>query len=138
MNLLGIEAITYGVTDLAACTRYLDDWGFARDGSAAQPRFLTAEGTWVELRAHDDAALPPLRHVSPFFTGSSAREVIWGVDSPATRDALAADLSRDRTVTRDGAGTLHSVDTAGNAIGFRVTSRTALPPAQLPVNLPGA
>jgi catechol 2,3-dioxygenase-like lactoylglutathione lyase family enzyme len=138
MNILGIEGITYGVTDRAACVRYLEDWGFTRSGSGPHPRFVTAEGTWIELRPHDDAALPPLRHASPFFTGSCAREVVWGVDSPSTLDALAEGLARDREVTRDAQGTLHTTDAGGNPIGLCVTRRVALQPSGLSVNVPGA
>lgn len=136
MKILGVEGITYGVTDPEACIRYLDDWGFARmDGAHA--RFRTAEQTWVEVRSHDDTALPPLHHSSPFFSGSCAREVTWGVDSAASLDALAADLARDRSVTCDGAGTLHSTDAGGNAIAFRVTARMAVHPEPQLANLPG-
>jgi catechol 2,3-dioxygenase-like lactoylglutathione lyase family enzyme len=138
MNILGIEGITYGVTDFATCIRYLQDWGFTRAEADGPARFLTAEGTWIELRASEDPALPRLRHESPFFTGSCAREVVWGVDSAATLDKLGADLSRDRVVTRDAQGTLHTTDTGGNPIGLRVTQRVALPASSLPVNLPGA
>ena len=138
MNIIGIERIVYGVTDLAACARYLEDWGFTRKpGPGAEADFETAEKTVVSLRAHDDASLPALRHKSAFFQGSCGREVIWGVDSDATLRAIAAELSRDRNVTED-AGALHSHDDSGNPIGFCLTRRVPAVQAPLEFNLVGA
>ena len=71
MNIIGIERIVYGVTDLPACVRYLNDWGFhpcSQDEGGAD--FETAEKTVVSLRHAGDASLPPLHHQSLFFTGS--------------------------------------------------------------------
>jgi hypothetical protein len=139
MNIIGIEKIVYGVTDMAAGSRYLTDWGFrplASSPSAAD--FATAEQTVVSLRAHDDVLLPPLHHHSAFFTGSCGREVIWGVDSATTLQAVGADLRRDREVTEDAEGTLHFSDDAGNAVGFCVTRRVPVIEQPLAFNLVGA
>ena len=135
MNILGIERVVYGVTDLEACSRYLSDWGFTAAGNGD---FETAEKTVVSLRAHDDGMLPELRHKSAFFEGSCGREVIWGADGDATMSALAGELARDRIVTEDADGTLHSHDDAGNAIGFCVTRREPVVLAPLEFNLVGA
>ena len=139
MNIIGIERIVYGVADMAACSRYLIDWGFVPCGQASTGAdFATLEKTVVSLRAHDDTALPPLHHNSLFFTGSCGREVIWGVDSAATLVAIATELRRDRKVTEDAEGTLHSSDEAGNAIGFCVTRRVPVIEPPLEFNLVGA
>jgi hypothetical protein len=123
MGIIGIERIVYGVTDLASCSRYLNDWGFTPRTDGGRLAFETAEKTCVEIKAHDDPSLPPLRHSSAFFNGSCGREVIWGVDSEATLGNLRKELGRDREVTMDTHGTLHSSDCAGNPIGFCVTRR---------------
>lgn len=139
MNIVGIERVVYGVTDVATCTGYLTDWGFLpAGGTGPAVEFETAEKTVVELRAHDDAALVRLHHQSPFFEGSCGREVIWGVDSAATLTAVGAALHKDRDVASDGAGILHSVDDAGNAIGFCVTRRATVIQEALQFNLVGA
>ncbi len=139
MNIIGIERIVYGVTDFAACVRYLTDWGFApRAADATAAEFETAEKTVIELRPHDAASLPSLNHRSPFFNGSCGREVIWGVDSAATLAAIGAELRRDRGVTEDAEGGLHCVDDGGNTIGFCVTRRVVQVQAPLQYNLTGA
>jgi catechol 2,3-dioxygenase-like lactoylglutathione lyase family enzyme len=139
MNIIGIERIVYGVTDLAACARYMNDWGFLETASGATgATFETAEKTVVSLRAHDDPSLPALRHKSAFFQGSCGREVIWGAGDASTLSAIAGELSRDRIVTEDSDGTLHSHDDAGNAIGFCLTRRVPVVQAPLAFNLVGA
>ena len=135
MNIIGIERVVYGVQDLAACGRYLTDWGFV---SAGQGEYETAEKTVVRLRTKDDASLPAIRHKSAFFDGSCGREVIWGVDSGDTLSAIAGELSRDRIVTEDAERTLHSQDDAGNAVGFCVTKRVPVVQPPLAFNLVGA
>ena len=138
-GIIGIERLVYGVTDEAACARYLTDWGFdARGESPMQREFGTREQTVIELRAHNDPALPALSHQSPFFEGSCGREVIWGVDSARTLSAIGAELQRDRPVGEDAAGQLHCLDDAGNAIGFCVSRRKPVAQVPLSFNLTGA
>jgi catechol 2,3-dioxygenase-like lactoylglutathione lyase family enzyme len=139
MNILGIEQLVYGVADMAACIKYLGDWGFTRCETGGQgAAFETAEKTRVVLRAADDPHLPPLSHHSVFYQGSCAREVIWGVDNAATLKALGAELSRDREVRDDAEGVLHSTDASGNAIGFCVTRRVPVVEPPLEFNRVGA
>ena len=139
MNIIGIERIVYGVVDLAACTRYMNDWGFTPGkANVSGADFETAEKTVVSLRAHDDASLPPIQHHSLFFSGSCGREVIWGADTASTLAAIGAELRRDRIVTENAEGTLHCADEAGNAIGFCVTRRVPVVELPLAFNLVGA
>jgi catechol 2,3-dioxygenase-like lactoylglutathione lyase family enzyme len=123
MSILGVQTILYGVDDLDACTRFYDDFGLeplGRDERGAD--FGLPEGSRVLLRRSDDPSLPPA-----FASGPGAREVIWGVDSTASLEALAKNLAADREVTRDADGTLHTRDDIGIPIGFRVWQR--VPPA---------
>ena len=60
MTILGIERITYGVTDLDTCRRFFADWGLkevAHDETLA--RFETLNGCEVLLALASDPALPP-------------------------------------------------------------------------------
>ena len=126
MTILGIESIVYGVAELETCARFFDDFGLAaerRDETGAD--FRLAEGSSVLVRPIDDPSLPP-----PFAPGPGLRELVWGVDSEASLDAIAAELGRDRPVRRDDGGTLHAIDDAGIAIGFRLYRRT--PPQDPP------
>jgi len=128
MKIVGVEALIYGSEDVAAATRFHEDWGLELvEKGAAGADFTLPDRTTVHVRAIDDAALPPAS-----VPGSTVREVIWGVADAASLDAIGAELARDREVTTDVAGTLHSVDDLGYRIGFRLTLRTPAP-VSLPV-----
>lgn len=129
MNITGLEALVFGVDDLAACRRYLLDYGLAQvDGD----RFEALDGTAVVLRARDDASLPP-----SMGTASMLRETVYGVADEAVLDAIEAELRRDRAVARSGTA-LRSVDDMGFALAFQVTRRRPLELAAETVNAPGA
>lgn len=68
----GIDAITFGVEDVALCRRFFTDWGLRE---AAPGRFETLNGCEVLVRPKDDPALPPAME-----PGSTLREVVWGTD----------------------------------------------------------
>ncbi|MEG2629567.1 MAG: glyoxalase, partial [Comamonas sp.] len=56
MNILGPDALVFGVDDLPACRQYLIDYGL-RD--AGNDFFEALDGTGIALRAKDDATLAP-------------------------------------------------------------------------------
>lgn len=130
MTITGIDAVTFGVADLPAATRFLEDWGVKRAGAG---NYRCADRSEVRIRALDAPGLPPA--VEP---GSTLREIVWGVDSKRALDAIRRELTRDREVRADRDGTLHTVDDAGMAIAFRVTKRIKLKGKPLGFNTPGA
>lgn len=129
MNIIGPDALVFGVDDLAACRQYLLDYGLSE---AAAGRFEALDGTAVVLRAKDDPTLPP-----GLGTASQLRETVYGVADAATLDAIEAELRRDREVTRRD-GVLRAVDDMGFALAFQVTVRRPLALAGETVNAPGA
>lgn len=129
MNIIGPDALVFGVDDLAACRQYLADYGL-RD--AGDGRFEALDGTAVIVRAKDDPLLPP-----GMGTASMLRETVYGVADAATLDAIAAELSKDRPVTRDG-GVVRAHDDLGFALAFQVTVRRPLDMPAEAVNAPGA
>lgn len=135
MDFTGIASITYTAADMAEAKRLFTDWGLTRV-SATRTRlvFETSSGNRIEVRVDDAPGLPPRLE-----GGSSFREVVFGVATAARRDAIAADLARDREVTRDADGTVHSIDDLGIHIGVRVWKprKAATPPATV-WNRPGA
>jgi catechol 2,3-dioxygenase-like lactoylglutathione lyase family enzyme len=138
LNIIGVESITYGVTDLEKCSRYLGDWGLhpiSHDIAGAV--FETLEKTTVQLRKADDSALPPLHCDTAFFKGSCGREVIWGVDNATTLAAIGAELSKDRDVSEAPDGSLHSIDDANNPLGFCITQRKVAKLTHPAINSPG-
>ncbi len=129
MNIIGPDALVFGVDDLAACGQYLVDYGLSDVGNG---RYEALDGTAVVIRHQDDSTLPP-----GLGTASLLRETVYGVADAATLDAIAAELGRDRTVTRQG-GVLRCHDDMGFALAFQLTVRRPLALAAETVNAPGA
>ena len=71
--IVGIDRITYGVEDVELCRRFFRDWGLRETDIG----FETLNGGEVLVRHKDDPSLPPAME-----TGSTLREVIFGLDSP--------------------------------------------------------
>jgi catechol 2,3-dioxygenase-like lactoylglutathione lyase family enzyme len=112
----------YGVDDLDTSTRFYEDFGLELvEREAEVARFQLAEGSSVILRRRGDPALP-----EPFLAEAGPREIIWGLDSQASLEAVTSDLRRDRTVSVDADGTVRCSDDSGIRIGFRVFPRQPL------------
>jgi catechol 2,3-dioxygenase-like lactoylglutathione lyase family enzyme len=129
MNIIGLDALVFGVDDIDACSRYLADYGLANAGDG---RFEALDGTAIVIRAKADRSLP----AGPG-TASMLRETVYGVANAATLDAIEAELARDRTVTRRG-GVLRCADDMGFALAFQVSVRRPLALPAEAVNAPGA
>jgi catechol 2,3-dioxygenase-like lactoylglutathione lyase family enzyme len=119
MSILGIDRITYGVADVARCRKFFLDWGLklVRE-SAASLDFETLNGCEVQVRGIEDPALPPAIE-----SGSTLREVVWGVAS-----------ERDLEQLRGRLGSLRTTDPNGLALGFRVTRKRAIDVKGVPIN----
>jgi catechol 2,3-dioxygenase-like lactoylglutathione lyase family enzyme len=118
MTIKRIESVTYGVADMAKGIRFFDDIGLQKiDEGARGASFRTPVNQFVHLRDIGDASLPKVPE-----SGPTMREVVWGVDSKASLDAVGAELSRDRDVKATPDGTLHAHDESGFAIGFAVSN----------------
>lgn len=134
MNILGLDALVFGVDDIQACADCLRDYGLkAVQLDADGGRFEALDGTAIIIHRGDDSCLPPALGPTP-----SLRETIYGVAAATDLEAIADELGRDRAVHRDAGGALHTVDDLGFAIAFQVTCRRAFEaPADL-TNAPGS
>lgn len=130
MNIIGPDALVFGVDDVAACAQYLADYGLAPVGNG---RFEALDGTAIVVADKHDASLPPAMD-----TASLLRKTIYGVADAKVLDAIAAELGRDREVRRLADGSLETVDDAGFVLGFQVTVRRPLDLPAESVNAPGA
>lgn len=136
MNIIGPDALVFGVDDLAACAQYLIDYGLTPvDGAGAQcGRFETLDGTSIIIAHKDDPSLPP-----PLASGNNAfRKTVYGVVDSASIEAIAAELGKDREVKRLADGSIEAVDDLGFCLGFQVTWRREITLPAEPINAPGA
>jgi catechol 2,3-dioxygenase-like lactoylglutathione lyase family enzyme len=137
MNIIGPDALLFGVDDVAACTQYLTDYGLSPVGADSRGgpglRFEALDGTAVIIAHKDDPALPP-----SIGTASMLRKTVYGVADQATLGAIAEELGRDRDVRRLGDGSIESVDDMGFVLGFQVTVRRPLDLPAEAINAPGA
>lgn len=129
MNIIGLDALVFGVDDVPACHQYLIDYGLTDVG---QGRYEALDGTAVVVRSKDDPTLP-----AGLGTASMLRETVYGVADAATLDAIAKELARDREVSREG-GVLRVRDDMGFALAFQVSVRRAFSLPAETVNAPGA
>jgi catechol-2,3-dioxygenase len=132
MTILGIEQVTYGVTDLATCRTFFSDWGLkevAHDETHA--RFEAQNGCTIMLVDASDPALPPA-----FEAGPTLREVTWGVATAAELDAL-----RGKFAAQPGhfetSGAVGCTDPNGMAIRVEVTRKRTLDIKGSPSNVWG-
>ena len=116
MQIIGPDELIFGVDNLEASRDFLADYGLTDIGGDT---FEALDGTAITLRARDDESLPP-----PLPTASMLRRTVWGVKDQATLDAIEAELSKDRSVTRTEDGVLLTKDDCDFEIAFQLTRRT--------------
>ena len=133
MNLVGIDKLVFGVEDMDLCRKFWLDFGLKIIvDSTGVCIFETAEESQVEIKPLHDSGLP-----SPVAEGSTLRETVWGASDQSVVDAVATELTKDRDVTVDGDGTVHSLDPEGYGIGFRVSQKVELELFESEYNAPG-
>jgi catechol 2,3-dioxygenase-like lactoylglutathione lyase family enzyme len=129
-----VEELYFGVEDVAECTRFFDDFGLERlEQGEAGAVYRTPANQFLHLRRAGDPALPEAVE-----SGSSLREIIWGVDDPSDLDELGAALAADRDVRSGDAGSLHTRDEAGFAIALQVADPVPFDEPARGVNVTGA
>ena len=125
MNIVGIERIYYGAANVALATRFHKDYGLElMEEGANGADFRLLNQTTVHIRRAEDGGLPAATLDWPGMNDSTAREVVWGVDTAETLDKIGAEIGKDREVRADNEGLLHTLDDNGYHIGFMVTRRT--------------
>ncbi len=121
MTIFRIESLVYGAEDMEAGARYFEDWGLqAVERGARGAEFRLPSGQTVLVRQAADKSLPATAE-----SGSTLREIVWGVDSAKSLESIGAELGRDREVKAGADGTLHARDESGFAIAFRHLAASA-------------
>lgn len=121
MSVSGIDAITFGASDLATCRKFFADWGLSLVSEGAQELvFESLNGCQVTVAQSDKPGLPAGMEPDP-----TVREVVWGVETEA-------DLARYRTQLHDQPGFLDEgtrigcTDPNGLAIRLQVSRKRPL------------
>jgi len=134
MNILGPDALAFGVDDVGACRDCLTAFGLNPvDVDEAGGFFEALDGTGVLVRGRDDPRLP-----GPLETATMLRQTVYGVADQATVDAIGDELSRDRQVARSDDGSVETKDDLGFALKFQVTQRRKLEMDGEKINAPGS
>lgn len=120
MNFVGIESVTFGVTNMPKAQKFWTDFGLEpQTVLKSRAVFATANGATVVLKRRGDKSLPPAVE-----DGSSVRLITWGLKTDADLAALR-DRLRDTGNLLDG-DAVRTVDPAGFTVEFTV-STTKLP-----------
>lgn len=134
MNIIGPDALVFGVDDLDAAARYMTDFGLQAAGKVLHGQLFAAmDGTGVIICGSDDPSLPP-----PLSPNNQLRKVIYGVADRASLAQIAAELGKDREVRSLADGSLEAVDDAGITLGFQLTVRRDIDMPVEKINAPGA
>lgn len=134
MAITGIERIIYCVDDVAQSTAFFEDFGLPLHSRTAQgTRFQLPNNSRVYIRALSSDPVPGSQ-----VAGSGVHEVVWGVDTEESLEALVAGIAADREVRRDSDGIAHFIADGGIAMGLRhwPEKRLVIAPAD-PINSPG-
>jgi catechol 2,3-dioxygenase-like lactoylglutathione lyase family enzyme len=134
MSIQGIDAVIFGVADMAEAKRFLDDWGLvAVSNSADKHVYRTQDGAEVIVRPKDAADLPP-----PIEAGNTVREVIWGAANQRELDQTLEALRKVESFRIGADGLARVTDPNGVGLAFRVTKRTPIVVKPTPANAPGS
>lgn len=129
MSIQGIDAITYGVEDVAQCRRFFLDWGLALAREAeGRLTFECLNGCEVIVAPKDDPSLPPAIEA-----GSTLREVVWGAASAADVEAVSRRLAGAAGFFAAG-GETGATDPNGLAVRVRVSRKRAIEARGVPIN----
>ena len=133
MNVTTIDSVTYGVSDIGAAKRFWTDFGLTLlEESKERLLFSSLDQSNVEVKLADDPSLPPrIEEVD------GVRESIFGVRAQDDLSAIAAEVSKDRKVTIDPDGTIHTLDPLGIPVGFRVSRCRKVTAPDPEFNMPG-
>lgn len=133
MALSGIDAVTFGVGDIAECKRFLDDWG-VQPITTDSDRLVyeTRDGGQVIVRSKDAPDLP-----EPIEPGNTVREVVWGAADDKELESALARLREAGGLEEGADGLARARDPNGLSLAFRVSKRRPIAVQPTPVNAPG-
>ena len=118
MSVLGIDEISYGADDLAACRQFFLDWGLSLvEEQAKRLVFETLNGCRVIVAASQHPDLPPAIEAGP-----TLREVVWGVESAADLALYESRIAQLPGFVKQGSR-IGCTDPNGLALRLQVTQK---------------
>ncbi len=133
MALNGIDAIVFGVTDMAAARRFLDDWGLSQVSiNDNRLVYSTRDGTEVSVRPHDAGDLP-----AAIESGNTVREVVWGAANEKELEKILGRLRSVKGFHIGADGLPRVVDPNGLTLAFRISKRVPVAATPTLPNAPG-
>lgn len=133
MAIRNIDAVVFGVEDMAAAQKFLEDFGLAKvDSETGSLAYETLSGAQVIARPINDPALPP-----PMEPGPTLREVIWGSANEAGLQGAEAQIMSSGASSRGTDGVLRVTDTNGLSHGVRLSRLKAIQGRPVLSNSPG-
>ncbi len=121
MSVSGIDEITFGASDLAACRKFFQDWGLTLHSEDAHTLvFESLNGCRVVVARSDKPGLPAGMEPDP-----TLREVVWGVESQADLDAMRSRLEAQSGFVEQG-GRIGCTDPNGLAVRLQVSVKRPL------------
>ena len=134
MTLMGIDAVVFGVGDIAEAKRFLDDWGVTQVSATADKLvYRTRDGAEVIVRPKEAADLP-----LAIEAGNTVREVVWGVADEQELDKTIATLKTVNNFRTGTDGLSRVTDPNGMSLAFRVSKRTPMTVKPTQPNAPGS
>mgnify|MGYP003620553851 FL=1 len=122
MSVLGIDEISYGADDLAACRQFFLDWGLSlAEEQADRLVFETLNGCRVIVAATNHPDLPPAIEAGP-----TLREVVWGVESEADLALYEGRIAQLPGFVKQGGpngGRIGCTDPNGLAVRLQLTQK---------------
>lgn len=133
MGFSGVDAVVFGVVDMAEAQRFLEDWGLRQVfADADRLVYETRDGGEVIVRPHDAPDLPP-----PIEPGNTLREVVWGATDAGTLKEALDRLAAKGVLVPGPDGLPRAVDPNGLRLAFRVSRRRGVKVTPTPANAPG-
>ena len=133
MNIIGLQRLTFCVSDVPAAIRFLLDWNLeCLESSDSHGLFRTLEGAEVAVAAIEAESMALVVNAD-----CNLREIVWAVADASAMAAIEKSLRRFCEVKRRNDGAVLTTDPNGFTVSFEVSRLRALVPADPIVNLPG-
>lgn len=133
MALKGIDAVVFGVADMAEAKRFLDDWGVTEvSASADKLVYRTRDNAQVIVRPRDAKDLPPAIE-----DRNTVREVIWGAADEKELEEMLGRIRGLKGFHVGADGLPRITDPNGLSLAFRVSQRTPIVVKPTLPNAPG-